>query len=71
MQCVKDFLHWQYGDREAGELWAQLQLKIPGLLGGLEVWPSLLHGDLWSGNVGEVDGVPGLVFPLCHCGYLD
>ena len=27
----------------------------------MDVKPSLLHGDLWSGNVGETDDGPGNV----------
>lgn len=41
-----------YHDREANELWSELQLKIPKYFkafadNGLEIKPSLLHGDLW------------------------
>lgn len=31
--------------------------------------PSLIHGDLWSGNVGVLpDGTPALFDPACYCG---
>lgn len=30
--------------------------------------PALLHGDLWRGNVGFVDGEPALFDPACHYG---
>ncbi|XP_041265614.1 ketosamine-3-kinase-like [Onychostruthus taczanowskii] len=43
------------GDREARELWAQLQLKILSFFCGVEIIPSLLHGDLWGGNLAEDD----------------
>ena len=33
---------------------------IPQLFEGITVSPSLLHGDLWSGNVGESDHGPGV-----------
>ena len=26
---------------------------------GVEIRPSLLHGDLWSGNAGQSEGKPG------------
>lgn len=49
-----------YGDREASELWSELNLKIPGFFVGIDIKPSLLHGDLWSGNVAETDEGPGM-----------
>ena len=49
----------QYGDREARELWPGLQRRIPSFFAGITVEPVLLHGDLWSGNVGGTDGGPG------------
>ncbi|XP_015907505.1 ketosamine-3-kinase [Parasteatoda tepidariorum] len=39
-----------YADREARELWSELSLKVPNFFKDVEVTPSLLHGDLWSGN---------------------
>ncbi|XP_063850965.1 uncharacterized protein LOC135094637 [Scylla paramamosain] len=50
--------YYQYGDREASELWSHLQLKIPQYFSGVEVFPSLLHGDLWSGNTAEMADGP-------------
>ena len=35
------------------ELWSLLQRKLPGMFKGLEIEPSLLHGDLWSGKAAE------------------
>lgn len=77
------FIHIQYGDREAQELWSHLQLKIPQYFKDIEVKPSLLHGDLWSGNAAETSECPGIykifllffpseiksisVWPLRHC----
>ena len=49
----------QYGDREAAELWPLLQRRVPALFEGVEVFPSLLHGDLWYGNTGEDSNGPG------------
>ena len=51
----------QYGDSEARSLWSRLTLKIPEFFKDVDVKPSLLHGDLWSGNVGETDNGPGTV----------
>ena len=55
-------MQWQkYGDSEARSLWSRLQLKIPEFFKGIDIKPSLLHGDLWSGNVAEMDDGPGLL----------
>ncbi|KAF7307074.1 Fructosamine kinase PKL/CAK/FruK [Mycena indigotica] len=43
---------------------------IPQLLGPLEVSPVLLHGDLWSGNVGETStGDPVIFDPASYYGH--
>ena len=43
--------------------------RIPDLLGGHEPEPSLLHGDLWGGNVGfALDGTPVVYDPACYFG---
>ena len=49
------------GDAEAEKLWSKLKEMIPTFFEGIgEVKPSLLHGDLWSGNAGVTsDGVGG------------
>ncbi len=41
------------------EYWPQLERKLPSYFEGVKVRPSLLHGDLWSGNVAETDTGPG------------
>lgn len=51
---------FQFGDKEARELWSKLQLKLPPFFEMLDnVQPALLHGDLWGGNVGQDDDGPG------------
>lgn len=45
---------------EALQLWPALQRVIPGLFDGLTVLPSLLHGDLWGGNVAQIDEDGGM-----------
>ncbi|ROT72468.1 Ketosamine-3-kinase [Penaeus vannamei] len=46
-----------FGNREANELWSELQLKIPSFFANVHVKPSLLHGDLYYGNTAEtIDG---------------
>ena len=56
-------------DRALCERGACLQERIDDLLGrGVAVVPSLLHGDLWSGNAGFVAGEPVLFDPAVHWG---
>ena len=49
-----------YGDKEVQTLWERLKPAIPGMFEGLEVTPCLMHGDLWSGNIAQADGQPGI-----------
>lgn len=50
----------------AGE---RLRAAIPGLLAGHQPEPSLLHGDLWSGNRARLaDGTPVIFDPAVHYG---
>lgn len=62
--------------RDAGRLpgapadWARLLDRLPDLLGPAEAdGPSLVHGDLWSGNVLATEGGPALVDPAAHHGH--
>ncbi|KAI7789531.1 ketosamine-3-kinase [Triplophysa rosa] len=58
-----------YGDREARELWAKLQLNLHQLFTGIEVVPALLHGDLWDGNVAECSDGPIIFDPASFYGH--
>ncbi|XP_047427621.1 ketosamine-3-kinase isoform X2 [Mugil cephalus] len=58
-----------YGDREARELWAKLQLKIPQFFTDVEIVPALLHGDLWGGNVAECAEDPIIFDPASFYGH--
>ncbi|KAG7460256.1 hypothetical protein MATL_G00219390 [Megalops atlanticus] len=60
-----------YGDREVGQLWAQLQLKIPQLFEEVQVFPALLHGDLWGGNVAECSDGPVIFDPASFYGHAE
>ncbi|NXY21404.1 KT3K kinase, partial [Atrichornis clamosus] len=57
------------GDREARELWSQLQLKISSFFCDVEIIPALLHGDLWGGNVAEDDSGPIVFDPASFYGH--
>lgn len=71
LQAQLDLVERDYADREARELWARLQLKIPRLFDGLEIVPALLHGDLWSGNVAEDDAGPIIYDPASFYGHAE
>lgn len=54
------FILIQNEDQELRDLWTKLKAKTPEYFAGLDIKPSLLHGDLWGGNVGEIDSGPGI-----------
>eukprot|EP00581_Thalassiosira_minuscula_P032279 CAMPEP_0183760842 /NCGR_PEP_ID=MMETSP0739-20130205/8019_1 /TAXON_ID=385413 /ORGANISM="Thalassiosira miniscula, Strain CCMP1093" /LENGTH=341 /DNA_ID=CAMNT_0025998875 /DNA_START=45 /DNA_END=1070 /DNA_ORIENTATION=- len=63
------------GDSYCSNLWQndirpRLHLLFEDLQGeGKEVKPSLLHGDLWSGNIGSADGSPSIFDPAVYWGH--
>ncbi|XP_061472523.1 ketosamine-3-kinase isoform X5 [Rhineura floridana] len=69
IQPQMDMIEKNSGDREARELWTKLQLKIPSLFGDMDIVPALLHGDLWGGNVAEVDSGPVIFDPASFYGH--
>eukprot|EP00069_Balaena_mysticetus_P017912 bmy_02213T0 len=69
IQPQMDLLEQGSGDREARELWAALQLKIPDLFHDLDIVPALLHGDLWGGNVAEDSSGPIIFDPASFYGH--
>ena len=42
---------------------------LRSLFEGVEVRPSVLHGDLWSGNVAAVEGEPCIFDPASYYGH--
>ena len=57
-----------FGARLAGR-GARLRDALPDLLGGHRPVPSLLHGDLWSGNIGyDARGRPVIYDPASYYG---
>lgn len=62
LQHQLNLVEKSYGDREARELWAQLQLRIPQLFADVKVVPALVHGDLWGGNTGECADTGPVIF---------
>uniref|UniRef100_A0A1A7WJZ0 protein-ribulosamine 3-kinase n=1 Tax=Iconisemion striatum TaxID=60296 RepID=A0A1A7WJZ0_9TELE len=69
LQHQLNLMEKSYGDQEARELWAQLQLKIPQFFTDVEIFPSLLHGDLWGGNVAECTEGPVIFDPASFYGH--
>lgn len=59
------------GDREVVEYWSKLQLVLDRLFQDIQspIKPALLHGDLWSGNVSQVDDRPVIYDPACFYGH--
>lgn len=54
------YVAFQYGDREVKDLWSKLKAKIPEFFQDIPIEPALLHGDLWSGNIGQDSIGPGV-----------
>lgn len=42
---------------------------LESLFEGIKVFPSTLHGDLWSGNIGSVEGEPVIFDPATYYGH--
>lgn len=55
-------------EREIGNLREQVLSALPELLGAHDPQPSLLHGDLWSGNYACSDGQPVVYDPAVYFG---
>lgn len=59
-----------YGDREVIEYWSELQLSVHQFFTDCtQIEPALLHGDLWSGNIGQVQGTPVIFDPSSFYGH--
>ena len=59
-----------YATQEMRNLMDNLIKKVPDLISGTEEEPSLLHGDLWSGNyLIDESGIPWLIDPAVYYGH--
>ena len=59
-----------YATPELTNLMENLIKKFPDLISGTEEEPSLLHGDLWSGNyLIDGSGIPWLIDPAVYYGH--
>eukprot|EP00930_Biecheleria_cincta_P063353 TRINITY_DN48882_c0_g1_i1.p1 TRINITY_DN48882_c0_g1~~TRINITY_DN48882_c0_g1_i1.p1 ORF type:complete len:396 (-),score=70.86 TRINITY_DN48882_c0_g1_i1:29-1183(-) len=63
------------GDSAIQTLGAELLSKVPEFFKDLDpdsIKPSLLHGDLWSGNISALrDGTPVIIDPACYYGHYE
>lgn len=60
----------KYRDAELAQAGKKLLLRLPEYFKGLEIKPSLLHGDLWSGNTACLpDGTPVVYDPASYWGH--
>jgi fructosamine-3-kinase len=58
------------GDREVADAYIKLCAKVPELLASSSEEPSLIHGDLWGGNViSGPGGEPVLIDPAVYYGH--
>lgn len=60
----------KYGDSDLLRMAGPLLDHFSELFNGIEVKPSLLHGDLWGGNTAALaDGTPVIYDPACYYGH--
>lgn len=59
----------QVGDQELQNQWSQLKPGMSSFFNKIDVFPSLLHGDLWSGNVGQIGADPVVFDPASFYGH--
>ncbi|CAG9467269.1 unnamed protein product [Pedinophyceae sp. YPF-701] len=57
------------GDATLSKKGDELCRKMHKLFDGVEVKPSILHGDLWSGNIGAVGNEPTIFDPAVYYGH--
>jgi fructosamine-3-kinase len=58
------------GDDDLLDMWNKdIAPRLGALFEGIEVKPSLLHGDLWSGNIGSANGKPSIYDPAVYWGH--
>eukprot|EP01135_Chromosphaera_perkinsii_P001301 Nk52_evm28s164 gene=Nk52_evmTU28s164 len=62
-----------YGDNVLCDLLDKVRNRMPSLFDDIKVQPSLLHGDLWSGNYGSINlegkKVPVIFDPASYFGH--
>lgn len=59
------------GDARLSRLAERLLPHLERFFEGVEVRPSVLHGDLWSGNIAAVDKQPAVFDPATYYGHAE
>lgn len=59
------------GNSRLRELARPVADNLGVLFDGITVKPSVLHGDLWSGNIASVDGEPAVFDPATYYGHAE
>eukprot|EP00403_Amphidinium_massartii_P009981 CAMPEP_0178410556 /NCGR_PEP_ID=MMETSP0689_2-20121128/21042_1 /TAXON_ID=160604 /ORGANISM="Amphidinium massartii, Strain CS-259" /LENGTH=232 /DNA_ID=CAMNT_0020031739 /DNA_START=234 /DNA_END=929 /DNA_ORIENTATION=+ len=57
------------GDGYTSSLFKSIAPRLEKMFDGVDVKPSVLHGDLWSGNIGSADGLPSIFDPATYYGH--
>lgn len=57
------------GDEKLMQLGNKLMDNLECFFEGVIVRPSVLHGDLWSGNIASVEGLPSIFDPAVYYGH--
>jgi len=57
------------GNADLSRMGDTLCAKLDQFFAGVEIRPSVLHGDLWSGNIAAVDGQPCIFDPATYYGH--
>ena len=66
---IEEQIRMQPGDEEVHSLWKKLKTGMPHFFKGAKLFPSLLHGDLWSGNVAQSGSEPVIFDPASFYGH--
>ncbi|KAL3997674.1 Fructosamine kinase family protein [Acanthocheilonema viteae] len=69
LKKVIDIIVEKTGDRELLTLWPNLERKIPEYFKNCDIYPCLLHGDLWSGNYSFTKDGPVIFDPASFYGH--
>ncbi len=65
-----ELIHKKYQDHRVLELGLQYKERIPELFENISIKPSLLHGDLWTGNAASFGKDQPIIFdPCCYYGH--
>lgn len=61
---IKYVYKFWFKQKRIEKYWSMLKPKIPEYFKGLDIKPTLLHGDFWEGNIALYKSKPSSVFVL-------